>query len=506
MAKRTKTGPFQFPGKVEDAKTRGRALAFLREHGVRLPTFAELADPRLVPQDIGAALAGVGPDNAHPLNLYRVHWFNDLARTGRVATPVHVELPESLTGVPARIVVAFGDLFPMIRAHKVLAAYACLAPRLVSGRFDPTRQRAVWPSTGNYCRGGVAISKILGCRGVAVLPQGMSQERFDWLSQWVTAPEDIVRTPGTESNVKEIYDECARLARDPANEIVNQFSEFGNHLVHWLCTGSALESVFEALRKTQPNLKLSGFVSASGSAGTLAAGDYLKARHGTKIAVVEAVECPTLLMNGYGEHNIQGIGDKHVPLIHNVMNTDLVVGVSDQATDGLNAVFNTDAGRGYLARRLGVAPELARTLAHLGLSSIANVLGAIKIAKHCGLGRDDVIVTVATDGHEMYGSELERYLERRHNRGELTPGVAADIVGQHLIGAGTEHVLDATERERQRIFNLGYFTWVEQQGIAIADFDRRRSQDFWRGLQDLVPQWDEMITGFNRDSGMAAAA
>ena len=394
----------------------------------------------------------------------------------------------------------------MIRAHKVLAAYACLAPRLVSGRFDPTRQRAVWPSTGNYCRGGVAISRILGCRGVAVLPAGMSQERFDWLSQWVTAPEDIVRTPGTESNVKEIYDECARLARDPANEIVNQFSEFGNHLAHWRCTGAALERVFEALRKGAPDLRLAGFVSASGSAGTLAAGDYLKARHGTRTAVVEAVECPTLLMNGYGEHNIQGIGDKHVPLIHNVMNTDLVVGVSDQATDGLNAVFNTDIGREYLARRLGVAPELAGSLAHLGLSSIANVLGAIKMAKHAGLGRDDVIVTVATDGHEMYASELTRYLQRRHNRGELTPEVAAEIVGQHLLGAGTDHVLEASERERQRIFNLGYFTWVEQQGISVGDFDRRRRQDFWRGLQELVPQWDEMIAAFNRDSGMAAAA
>ena len=210
--------------------------------------------------------------------------------------------------------------------------------------------------------------------------------------------------------------------------------------------------------------------------------------------MVEAVECPTLLMNGYGEHNIQGIGDKHVPLIHNVMNTDLVIGVSDQATDGLNAVFNTDAGHHYLARRLGVAPELVRSLRHFGLSSIANILGAIKMAKHGALGPDDAIVTVATDGHEMYQSELQRYLKRRHNTGELTSEVAAEIVGQHLIGAGTEHVLDATARERERIFNLGYFTWVEQQGIALADFDRRRSQAFWRGLHDLVPQWDEDLS------------
>jgi len=506
MGKRINTGPFDFPAGVEDAKVRAGAVALLKHKGVRLPTFAELAEPARIAKDVRGAVAKVGPDDAHPLNLYRVHWFNDLARTAQVAAPVHIELPEALTGVKARIVVVLGALFPMIRAHKVLAAYACLAPRLVSGRFDPARQRAVWPSTGNYCRGGVAISKILGCRGVAVLPEGMSRERFGWLERWVSAPEDIVRTPGTESSVKEIYDACAELARDPENEIVNQFSEFGNYLGHWRCTGPALEMSFEALRKTSRDLRLAGFVAASGSAGTLAAGDYLKEKHGTRIAVVEAVECPTLLLIGYGEHNIQGIGDKHVPLIHNVMNTDLVIGVSDQATDGLNAVFNTDIGHDYLARRLGVAPQVLASLRHFGLSSIANILGAIKMAKHAALGPDDLIVTVATDGHEMYRSELKRYLQRRHNAGDLTSETAAEIVGRHLIGAGTEHVLDATARERERIFNLGYFTWVEQQGVALADFDRRRSQAFWRGLADLVPQWDEMIAAFNRDSGMAAAA
>jgi cysteine synthase len=496
--------PFSFPTGVDDAAVRRKAVAHLRERGVRLPTFAELAEPATAPQDVRARLAGVDPDAAHAANLYRVNWYNDAKRTGQVAAPVFVELPSSFTGVEARIVLALGATFPLIRAHKVLAAYACLAPRLVSGRFDPASRRAVWPSTGNYCRGGVAISRILGCRGVAVLPAGMSQERFDWLSQWVTEPaEDIVRTPGTESNVKEIYDKCAELARDPANEIVNQFSEFGNYLGHWRCTGPALGHIFETLRKATPDARLAGFVSASGSAGTLAAGDYLKTRHGTKIAVVEAVECPTLLNNGYGEHNIQGIGDKHVPLIHNVMNTDLVIGVSDRATDGLNAVFNTAEGQAYLGRRLGLPPEGARKLEWLGLSSIANVLGAIKMAKHCRLGPDDVVITVATDGHELYRSELKRYLQRRHNQGSMTEALAAELVGEHLVGAGTEHVLDATPRERERIFNLSYFTWVEQQGIALADFDRRKHQHFWQGLHALVPQWDEMITAFNRDSGTA---
>jgi cysteine synthase A len=499
-------GPFDFPTSIVDKAARARAVAQAKGNGVRLPTFAELAEPWTAPKSATAGLSGVDPDAADARNLYRVNWYNDLSRKGRAPVPVHVELPPAFTGVPARIVVVLGALFPMIRAHKVLAAYSCLAPRLVSGHFDPVKQRAVWPSTGNYCRGGVAISRILGCRGVAVLPAGMSQERFDWLDKWVTAPEDVVRTPGTESNVKEIYDACAELQRDPANAILNQFSEFANYLGHWRCTGPALGAAFEAVAEKTKGARLAGYVSASGSAGTLAAGDYLKTKYGARIAVVEAVECPTLLMNGYGEHNIQGIGDKHVPLIHNVMNTDLVIGVSDKATDGLSAVFNTEEGRSYLVDRLGLAPELVGMLKHWGLSGIANVLGAIKMAKQLKLTDSDCIVTVATDGHELYASELAHYLKRRHNLGAMTRELAAELTGQHLVGADTEYVLDTTRMDRERIFNLGYFTWVEQQGIEVADFDKRKSQAFWTGLHDLVPLWDDMITAFNKDSGMATAA
>ncbi|MDX2202944.1 MAG: pyridoxal-phosphate dependent enzyme [Hyphomicrobiaceae bacterium] len=496
--------PFDFPTSVDDKAARARAIERARSNGVRLPTFAELAEPRGAAAPAG--LAGVDPDAPDARNLYRVNWYNDISRRGQATVPVHVELPAALTGVSARIVVVLGALFPMIRAHKVLAAYACLAPRLVSGRFDPVKQRAVWPSTGNYCRGGVAISRILGCRGVAVLPAGMSQERFDWLDAWVSSPDDIVRTPGTESNVKEIYDACAELARDPGNAILNQFSEFANYLGHWRCTGPALAAAFEAVAETHRGGRLAGYVSASGSAGTLAAGDYLKAKYGTRIAVVEAAECPTLLMNGYGEHNIQGIGDKHVPLIHNVMNTDVVIGISDKATDGLNAVFNTEVGRQHLVERLGVPPRIVQMLGHAGLSGIANILGAIKLAKKLKLGEGDVVVTVATDGHELYASELARYLARRHNQGDMTRELAAELTGQHLLGADTDWMIEATGFDRERIFNLGYFTWVEQQGIAVADFDRRKSQDFWADLHALVPQWDEMIRAFNHDSGMAAAA
>src|SRR5664280_1710312 len=394
-----------------DATVYENTVVRFREAGIGLPTFAQLADPSLIPENVRAALKDVGPDDAHPLNLFRVHWYNDSTRRELVAVPEHMVLPKSLTGVDARIVVVFGDRFPMINAHKVLAAYGCLAPRVITGQFDPTHHRAIWPSTGNYCRGGVAISRIMGCRGVAVLPEGMSRERFAWLERWVADPADIVRTPGTESNVKEIYDRCAELERDPNNVILNQFSEFGNHLAHYAITGRALERIVDSMRTPEPGLRLRAFVSATGSAGTIGAGDYLKERFGALIVAVEALECPTMLENGFGEHNIQGIGDKHIPLIHNVMASDYVVAVSDRATDELNVLFNTDAGRAELARR-GVRRPVIDALPSLGLSSICNIVAAIKVAKQAGLGPDDAIVTVATDGARMYGTELERTLAR----------------------------------------------------------------------------------------------
>jgi len=488
---------------VVDHKVYDRTVGRFREAGVLLPTFAQLATPSSLPVTIREALAAAKPDEAHPLNLFRVHWYNDTARTGQAATPVHVVLPAELTGVQARIVVALGEKFPMIAAHKVLAAYGCLAPRVVTGQFDPTSHRAIWPSTGNYCRGGVAISRLLGCRGVAVLPEGMSRERFAWLEDWVVDSGDIIRTPGTESNVKEIYDKCAELSADPENVIFNQFAEFGNHLVHYQVTGSALGAVFESVRAAAPGSRLAAFVSASGSAGTLGAGDYLKEQYGSKTVAVEALECPTMLSNGFGEHNIQGIGDKHIPLIHNVMNTDLVVGVSDQATDQLSLVFATGTGVEHLRRRRGVPEPVLNALPAFGLSSICNIVAAVKTAKHLRLGADDVVVTVATDGARMYDSERERITARDFAEG-FGAVDAAEVFGRWMLAAGTDDVLEATLRERERIFNLGYYTWVEQQGVSLPDFEARRDQRFWTGLRDLLPAWDAMIEEFNERTGVTA--
>ena len=458
-----------------------------------LPTFGELAEPRLISQDI---TKGVDKDAADPRNLFRVHWYNDLDGN-RVDVPNHVVLPSSLTGIESPIIVVFGDRFPMITAHKVLAAYSCFVPRVITGQFDPERHRAVWPSTGNYARGGIAISRLMGSRGVAVLPAGMSQERFDWLDKWVTDPSDIVRTPGTESNVKEIYDACNEMAKDPGNFILNQFCEFGNHVGHYEVTGRALAHAFEHVKANgRSDIRLAAFTSATGSAGTIAAGDRLKDIYGTKIVAVEALECPTMLENGFGEHNIQGIGDKHIPLIHNVMNTDVVVGVSDRATDELDALFNMPAGQQYLASRHGFSAELIDALTHFGFSAICNVLAAIKTAKLMGYGANDAIVTIATDGGALYPSERVKTIANRF-KGEFTAVDAAEIFSEHLGSVSTDNMIDCTERDRNRIFNLGYYTWVEQQGTPLDVFEARRSQSFWRSVRSYAPVWDNLITEFN---------
>lgn len=467
----------------------------LRERGVILPKISDLAGPNERLSTEAALLSGVDPDCADPKNLFRIHWYNDTERKNLTLVPEHIVLSTDLTGVNTNIIVVLGNRFPMIRAHKVLAAYACLIPRLISGNFDLSENRAIWPSTGNYCRGGVAISRILGCRSLAVLPKGMSTERFDWLKKWSTQPSDILRTPGTESNVKEIYDACRELEKDPKNSIFNQFSEYGNYIIHRAVTGPALEKVFNSFNYNNDFIARA-YIAASGSAGALAAGDYLKEKLGTNICVVEAIECPTLLYNGYGEHNIQGISDKHLPLIHNVMNTDFVIGVTDKASDNLNLLFNTKVGRDYLAKRTRMSPQHLLSLGNLGLSSIANILGAIKYAKYMELGPKDAVITVATDGAELYGTE-KRLTERMIYSGNFDVIAAAEVLGRYILGLGIDHILELDRFTRERIFNLGYFTWVEQQGLSLTDFDSRRNPQFWNRLMDFVPLWDEMIDAFN---------
>ena len=467
---------------------------YFKKKGIILPKISELSNPHSINEDIVKNLKSVDKNSIDPLNLFRVHWFNNKDHSCFSKVPENIVLPSEFTGVEAKIIVNIGRLFPLITAHKVLAAYGCLLPRILNGDFDYSKHKAVWPSTGNYCRGGVAISRILGLKSLAILPEGMSKERFDWLENWVENKKDIIKTPGTESNVKEIYDTCNELKKDPNNDIINQFSEYYNYAIHRAVTGPSLEKSFLEIKKDS-NLKPRFYVSASGSSGTLAAGDYLKDSLGTLTAVVEALECPTLLKNGYGEHNIQGIGDKHIPLIHNVMNTDFVVDISDKATDSLNLLFNTSTGKEYLIKKLGLENSFVNRLPEFGFSSIANILASIKLAKYNNLGKEDAIITVATDGADLYLSELEK--TKNNYQGIFDNSACSNIYKKYLKEINIDNMLELSQNDKERIFNLGYYTWVEQQGISLSDFEKRKDQQFWLDHYNYMILLDDRIEKFN---------
>ena len=471
-----------------------KTAKYFKEKGVVLPTISELKNPDSINEDIKNKVLKLDKDAMDPANLFRVHWFNKRDHSKFLDVPEHIVLPSEFTGVEAKIIVNLGRYFPLITAHKVLAAYGCLLPRILNGSFDYTKHKAVWPSTGNYCRGGVAISKILGFKSVAILPEGMSKERFNWLEKWVENKNDIIKTTGTESNVKEIYDACNELEKDKNNDIINQFDEYYNYATHRAITGSSFEKSFLKV-KGDSNLRARFYVSASGSSGTLAAGDYLKENLNAQIAVVEATECPTLLYNGYGEHNIQGIGDKHVPLIHNIMNSDYVVGVSDEATNNLNLLFNTDEGKNYLIKRKGFDSDFVDRLPEFGFSSIANIIASIKLAKKMKLTKNDAIITVATDGADLYETELAKTKKQFSKIYDQV--TCAEIFAKNFEAITVDHTLELSQIDKERIFNLGYYTWVEQQGTSLEEFESRRSQSFWdKHYKDMI-SLDEKIKEFN---------
>ena len=472
-----------------------KTAKYFKEKKIILPKISELLNPVTISKNIQDNLKSIDKDKPHPLNLFRVHWHNNYNHSSLTEYPEHIILPSEFTGVEAKIIINIGRLFPLIQAHKVLAAYACLVPKIVNGEFDYNKNIAIWPSTGNYCRGGVAISKILGCNSYAVLPEGMSKERFQWLEKWISNPKNIIRTEGTESNVKEIYDKCKDLEKNSDNVIINQFTEYNNYSIHRAVTGPSFEKSFLAA-KGNSNLTPKIFVAASGSSGTLGAGDYLKKKLGTSIAVVEALECPTLLKNGYGEHNIQGIGDKHVPLIHNVMNSDFVVAVSDKATDYLNLIFNSQVGKNYLINKQGIPKKLVERLPEFGFSSIANIVASIKLAKYMNLGKNDAILTVATDGAELYSSELEK-LQTNASGKNFNESSCHSMFYDFIFNASADNMIQLAQSDRERIFNLGYYTWVEQQNISLEDFEIRKNQNFWDEKLNKFLEIDSKIEQFN---------
>ena len=472
-------------------KTLETSVQRARERSINIPTFKQMRDPSLIPSDVTGRLGDVGLWDLDPLNLFRIGWHNEPVVHGGGFGPVNfMELPPELTGVDARILVLEGKWFPT-GAHKVGAAFGCLVPPLVTGQFDPTTTKAVWPSTGNYCRGGAYDSHLLGCESVAILPEGMSRERFEWLEG---VADEIIKTPGSESNVKEIFDKCNELEASGQDLMIfNQFDEFGNYLWHYAVTGPAMEEVLRHAMGAGD--RYAGVVLTTGSAGTIGSGDYLKQVFPTsKIAAGEAVQCPTMLYNGFGEHRIEGIGDKHIPWVHNVRNTDFAIGLDDEAAMNIIRLFNEPAGVSYLVDQ-GVKPDLIEQLPLLGISGVGNVLGAIKFAKYNELTSNDIVITLGTDSMEMYGSRL---VELNGEHGEFTTTDAAAAYARYLLGTATDHVHELSYLDRKRIHNLKYYTWVEQQGKSFEEIQAQwYDHDYWTGIQALADPIDELIEEFN---------
>jgi len=459
-----------------------------KERGIKIPTFKQMRNPELIPGDIKAKLKGVGLWDINPLNLFRITWKNNID-TGLYGKVNYLDIPSEITGVKARIVGLVGKYFPT-GAHKVGAAFGCLVPRLVSGEFDPDKHKAVWPSTGNYCRGGAFDCALLGCTSIAILPQEMSRERFEWLKE---IGAEIIATPGCESNVKEIYDKCWELKNDTVNMIFNQFEEFGNPVFHYSVTGPATEEVFSYVKTDHS--RLSAFISATGSAGTIAAGDYLKKHYPEmKIVASEALQCPTILMNGFGGHRIEGIGDKHIPWVHNVRNTDAVSAIDDEDCMRIMRLFNERKGLDYLSES-GISKDKIDKLSLLGISGISNLLSAIKTAKYFEMNENDFIFTIFTDSMDLYKSRIE---ELSTERGKYTDLQAAKDFSACLEHQCIDYFAELNYYERKRVHNLKYYTWVEQQGKTYEEIIQQWEPEYWDEYFENEPEFfDKLIEEFN---------
>ena len=469
-----------------------------KENNIIIPTIAQMQNPDLIPAKIKAKLSKTGLWDVDPVNLFRISWHNEAKESGGLfqKVPNYVEIPSELSGVKCRIIAMAGKWFPT-GCHKVGASFGCLAPRLVTGQFDVDKHKAVWPSTGNYCRGGAFNSRLLGAQGVAILPAEMSQERFDWLHE---IGAEVIATPGCESNVKEIFDKTNELKLDPQYMIFNQFEEMGNPLWHYNVTGVALADLFEAVKK--PGQKLAGACFTSGSAGTMSAGDLLNERYPhMKLAVGEALQCPTILNNGFGGHRIEGIGDKHIPWIHNVKNTDMAIAIDDEDSQRLLRLFNTKPGQKYLKSVLGLDDALIEKLTWLGISGIANVLCCIKMAKYYELTENDVVCTVLTDSAVMYGSRIE---ELNQMYGAYTDTDAVVDHNLHMLGLKTDNMMEMGYAERKRVHNLKYYTWVEQQGKETAELNALwyDVENTWDAVHAQAKDLDELINAFNEATGL----
>jgi len=455
------------------------------------PTFQEMLHPETIDPAVRAqALAARETDPLDPINLFNITWKDAQNQI------YYMVLPQELTGVDCNIAVLYSKDFPT-GSHKVGATYSVLAEKELTGEVDPARHTLVWPSTGNYGIGGAWVGCRMQFDSLVILPELMSQERFDIIE---TYGARVIKTPGCESNVKEIYDKCKELkSADPDRiRILNQFEVFGNYLFHYYVTGNTIVELGALLQEQGVGQgKVNAFVSAMGSAGTIAAADRLKQVWPDHLNIgLEPIQCPTLYWNGYGGHDIQGIGDKHATWIHHVMNMDAIMCVDDMESKKGLQLLTEEPGWKTMIERYGIPEPDVRLMSTIfGISGVCNVLGAIKTARFYGFGRDDLIVTICTDAIDRYHSVMADLTD---TYGPMDETEAAVRLVSVFHNQKLDWIKEATRDTRNAWHNLKYYTWVEQQGKTIEELDAQRHQEYWLAKQAKVEEIDRLILAARR--------
>ncbi|MCD6238052.1 MAG: pyridoxal-phosphate dependent enzyme [Thermotogae bacterium] len=427
-------------------------------------------------------------DPLDPINLFNITWRDPDNRIE------YMVLPKELTGVDANIIVMYSRDFPT-GSHKVGATYSILVEKVIRDEVDPSYHTLIWPSTGNYGIGGAWVGCRMKFDTIVILPEEMSKERFDMIRSYGAR---VIATPGCESNVKEIYDKSKELkAQNPDKvRILNQFSEFGNYRFHYYVTGNTMLELVE--QEEIGNGKIDAVVLGVGSAGTIACGDRVKQVFpDAKVVALEPIQCPTISMNGYGGHDIQGIGDKHVTWIHHVTNNDAVVAIDDMESKKGLQLLTDEVGKAFLKEFI---PE--KTVEEMstifGISGVANVLGAIKIAKKYGFGKDDNILTIATDTIDRYRSVMSA-LNKKF--GKMDRAEAKARFESIFMGVKTDWFFEGTLENRRRWHNLKYYTWVEQQGKTVEELNEQLKEEYWEKQQQMTKETDELILDYRKKEG-----
>ena len=440
------------------------------------PTYDEMLNPsHQDPKTRATALKALKEDELDPINLFNITWKNEFDQVNKIV------LPKELTGVEANIVVLLGKYFPS-GSHKVGPAYATLMEGCVDGEIIPGKHTILGPSTGNFGIGVSYITNLMKYDAIVIMPDNMSKERYERISKY-GAKLDL--TPGSESDVILTLERTYELKKDPKNRTLAQFELLPNYRFHRHVTGN---SCVEAV-KGIGNGRIAAFCSAPGSAGTLAAGDQIKAIFPEcKVVALEPHECSTLTNGGLGQHRIEGIGDKMITLIHNVLTTDFITQIVDE--DCVRGLAVIHEGSDVLVKH-GIKREVAESMVNLfGVSGICNILGAIKMAKYLKLGPSDNVVTIATDSFDRYPSVMEDLHKREL---EVTPNVLERWFEDVFENADTRYILDTRGASaKEKLFEQKERDWLKF-GYKQEYLDSMRKPEFWENEYNKIHDYDKKI-------------